>query len=323
VDCIPSRRLTPNDIDGASHFLQEISDVPSLPALHTLAVNRVGIAGRAIILQLNNLLDQRSPATLYCTVDAYVDLPGSSRGIHISRIQEVISQLVKATYPSVEIFASSLAEEVGNSQTAQKAYVHLNGTAIHEKATPMTQLPSSRKVHLLVDTEWDRTDGVRQHIGVQAYNVTACPCTLAYSRYAKAIELAKMYSLEIANELIDNLITYSHSQRGLVTLLVEQTGNNITMENLLTVLEGSTELALDVLKRPDEHKLTERVYARAQFTEDVIRDTFVELAKDYFSVLRPDTNIRIESRVFESIHTSDVHSVLEGEFKELMDQLTG
>jgi len=316
-----SYRVTPQDIQEQTTFIDKITDVPASLPKHRIPLNRVGITGLQATVNVQSLLDCESVVHLPCTLDMYVNLPGSQRGIHMSRIHEVLISAESATYRTVGDFTRALAENLGSSQEMNQAFVFLHGKVAKQCSAPATGKNSSYALELIDETSWAKNSGCRQRIGIQAYNMTSCPCTLAYSRFSTLLELLERYDLEEAHAILDSIITFSHSQRGHVRLLVDKTNDDLQYEHLFRVLKNSTHLVYTMLKRQDEHELASQAHLEPQFTEDVVRGVFAELQHTCAALLSPDSFVRIESHVFESIHSTDVHSVLEGEFSNLANSM--
>jgi GTP cyclohydrolase FolE2 len=80
--------------------------------------------------------------------------------------------------------------------------------------------------------------------------------------------------------------------------------------DLYNILNDSTHLIFDLLKRPDEHDLVVRALSKPQFTEDVGRDVSFQVCKHFGNSISSDTNIYIESVLHDSIHIHDVRTVI-------------
>lgn len=315
-----SYAVTDDDLADFESFMDWVTDIPSSQPRHPLYINKAGITDREIFINIDDFLNDGRVIPVICSIDAYVDLSAKNRGIHMSRIEEAINKFSKDSFPSLEEYASSLVKEVAARQEAEKAYIFLKGMAIIDRPTLRSGKVSSDRFHLINESRWERSLGLTQRIGFQAFNIAACPCTRAYSKYCKVRELSRIFSLEDVNKILNHVLTFTHSQRGLVTILTDKTGS-ISTRDLYDTLSRSTHLVFDLLKRPDEHELVRRAHENAQFTEDVARDACVEFLNSHGEKLPKDTYLRIESKLLESIHIHSVHTMIEGTVGELLSQL--
>ncbi len=88
--------------------------------------------------------------------------------------------------------------------------------------------------------------------------------------------MPKLYELGLSTDLINKVLsttlTGTHTQRGTIKLLIDNNNQKIIHFDLYNILNKSTHLIFDLLKRPDEHDLVVRALSKPQFTEDVSRD---------------------------------------------------
>ncbi|MFJ2647952.1 GTP cyclohydrolase, FolE2/MptA family [Streptomyces sp. NPDC087420] len=229
-------------------------------------------------------------------------LPVGQRGAHMSRLQEAVISCEQETFPSVLAGARRLAVEVLRTQPATAATVVVRG----RRKLPTVARHSGRPSAVLVDVESESrvtaTGGDTASVSLTVGIMTACPCTLRYSR----LRAEEAVGTEAADRLPP---TFSHSQPGRLTVTARGPRALLPAESVLfDVCAQVAHLREAVLKRPDEHDLVERSHRRPQFTEDLCRAAAAALA----SRVDGDVRVRVTTRLLESIHPHSAEAEVEG-----------
>lgn len=300
-------------------FLSQISDIPSREIVGNL--DEAGIVNQNVTIKVKNLLGNKI-AYLYCDVKLCVSLT-DRRGIHMSRIEEALFSLIDEEYVDLESFASILSERVRVLQEAKISIVEIKAIAFVKRTTRKSKKYSHDKVNLYCSVRND--EGSLMYIkGVEAYNMTACPCTATYTKFHTVPSLkSRGFSLEDINFILSNVVTGTHTQRGKVLLAVSGLKSAaFSYEQLYSVLDESVHLVHELLKRPDEHDLVIRALTRPQFTEDVVRDIAHTLLKKFGRELDDESVVVIESTQSDSIHIHDVYSKIAQPIKVLKNLYT-
>jgi GTP cyclohydrolase IV len=303
--------------ENFENFLNNVTDIPSRKSNN--GIGEVGIVNQNIILKIKGLFDQ-STSYLYCDLKLCVDLK-EHRGIHMSRIEEALFSLTNKVYKSLEDFSILLSNELRSRQYSSTSLVEISATTFVNRQTKRTIKNTQDKVHLFL-----RVDNVEGDLkiskGVMAYNITACPCTATYTKFYTIPKLKeKGFSLEEIKYILDNMVTGTHTQRGKVFVsLANMSVNTVSFKELYSVLESSTHLVHELLKRADEHDLVIRALKSPQFTEDVVRDISRELIA--LKGIPDDTEVTIESTQLDSIHIHDVYSKSAKPFSELKKEFS-
>ncbi|MBU4262787.1 MAG: GTP cyclohydrolase I FolE2 [Proteobacteria bacterium] len=284
----------PSLIDRETHekVLASGNDVPEQAPSFAIHLDEVGIAGKTLWVLLP---EGRLPFTASITVD----LPGQTRGIHMSRLEQAVAELHERPFARLSHYARALVEKVVERQRGRTARVSLTG-----KRPLLRQAKISRQVSvdpLLVKVEAminrDDPEGITVTNGIGVSHITSCPCT-------------QVYNLDVFTER-GNCPMPTHSQRSQTWLHLRCAGEVPAYEELLTCLENSLHLTQDLLKRPDEAEIVLKSHIHPQFAEDVVRETAREVGRIFGAVLPSDTGVIIESLSLESIHIHDVCCRLE------------
>ena len=315
-------QITESDLDNFDEFLNKFTDIPVSVPNSKLFINKVGTIENKAVVQVRNFIKPALYIPLVCDINLYVELEPGQRGIHMSRLEESLRDISRKNYAELEDFAEELSKNVSLKQDCKKVFIDIKGMALVDRPTIRSKKTSTDPFYLTANIALDKSlNDLNIYSGIQAYNITACPCTRAYSKYYKAQELIKYLPLNKVNLVLNNILTFSHSQRGLVTLKVENSARKISSGNLFEVIDNSTHLVYNLLKRSDEHELVRLAHESPQFTEDVVRDVCFELLSLYSNALESDSLVRIESQLIESIHAHSVHAIIEGNVSDILNQL--
>jgi MptA/FolE2 family GTP cyclohydrolase len=205
-------------------------------------------------------------------------------------------------------------------QDCAYSIVKIKGTYFHTRKTKISNKTTNDKLYLLVNVINDKR-GIKIEKGIQAYNMTACPCTKTFTKFSVVPELMKLdLNKEKIQKIIDITHPGSHTQRGLVTVLVDKNSETITFSSLYEILDKSCHLVYELLKRPDEHNLVVSALGRPQFTEDVVRDVAYQILNTYKGI-SDKTRVSIESLLFDSIHIHDVYTKISKTFGEIRKEI--
>jgi GTP cyclohydrolase-4 len=247
-------------------------------------------------------------------VRASVRLKGNQRGIHMSRIEASFTDLPDDK--SLIAVVKEISERILNTQEQDQALVSIWGDVLLSSTTRVTNLISNNifnvSARAVVGTHSS------YEIGLQATNITACPCmqTYALDEMVKFLELP----VEDPNQIIGKIPVATHSQKGRVFIYLssEQIENiaSYTFQDLYATLANGCHLTSELLKRPDEYDLVRRAHIQAQFVEDVVRDVITSFGcqakKDY------PVNVTVKAGSYESIHGHDIDAEATINSKEIV-----
>jgi GTP cyclohydrolase FolE2 len=302
--------------ENFSAFMNELTDVPESEPLHDISIDEAGITAQQHILYTTDFTEGGAAEPLFCEIEMSVSLEGN-RGIHMSRCEEVLFELKNRKDLSLIEIATAMAEKLREVQGSEKSYVTLNAQKALRKSTRITNSDTYDKIFLYAKSSVTSTSE-RRDVGLSAFNITACPCTKTYTKFTivpKLIDLG--LDLDLTQKIVDLTLSGTHTQRGTLSINIEDVSKDFKVESLYEVLDKSAHLVNELLKRPDEHDLVSRALARPQFTEDVVRETTVNLKKRLSQNIKSDSLVTIESVLHDSIHIHNVKTVIRRPFANL------
>jgi len=281
-------------------------DVPEESPSFPLPLEKVGISGKTVWISLARNKGGHIPfnATIM------VNLDGSRRGIHMSRIEQAIGALHDKEFAGLPDYGMELAQRVLKNQKARYISLELSGQLPFIQQAPVSRLHSidSAEVSFQIAIEKNRTgEIVRTEAGAGVHHLTACPCTLSYNEV-------------LFERFNDPWPQATHSQRSKTTLKVSPPDDRQVpdYQELLAILASALHLSQDLLKRPDETELVLKAHRNPQFAEDTVREVAKAAGKKFKDVLPPETRIRVHSLSLESIHIHDVECFLDSSLHDIL-----
>lgn len=311
-------------------LLSQMIDLQESSPKIRLKLTRVGVKNLIVELKVRG---KDGILSLLPTVDLYVDLPSSKRGVHLSRdpeaIYEVLEQRSGAEVYLIEDFCEALARDLlARHDYASQAEVSLQSTYMLSRRAPGQRVVTREPCNILGMATATRDGGghvaVNRAIGVRVVGFTACPCTQALLKtLARDRLMTRGYAEDAVEEILDAVPCATHTQRstGFVLLRVPE-GYYVNVEDLAALVEASMSgQTYAILKRPAEATVVERGTVRARFSEDVVREVLLALSQTYRDL--PD-NVEVFVQVFsnESVHKHDIfaeRSTTLGEIRMEMD----
>ncbi|MDL2341836.1 MAG: GTP cyclohydrolase, FolE2/MptA family [Patescibacteria group bacterium] len=314
--------LTENDFASPNYdnFLDGLTDVPASIPLQPYSIDRAGIKEQFAYIKLRSLYETNEWVTVLANITMQVGLTGH-RGIHMSRCEEALFSLLETEHDSLDMFAVALAEKILVLQDSESAFVNVEGTYIHKRSTIKSHKQSYDRMTMFAYAQAEKNHISKVQIGLAAFNMTGCPCTETFTKFAVVPQLKSAgFNLKEITKILDITNSGTHTQRGLATIRIDKTDEAVTYEKIYDVLSKSCHLVYELLKRPDEHELVVRVLKNPQFTEDVVRDIIHHTIKILGVNLRQETRIFASSQLYDSIHIHDVYTEIEKTYSELISE---
>ena len=278
---------------------------PTIP----VHLTRVGVTGVKKLLKIER--DRKRPIVLIPTFDAFVDLPSTKRGIHMSRNPEAISEVLEEAVEETTVEIESLCAEIVSRllkkhKYAKRAEVSMKSDFMILKESPVTRHKTQEMTNIMADAIGYR-DGeevvIRKMIGAEVVGMTVCPCAQESTRESAKMELLKFLDEETTQKVLETVSFASHNQRGRGMIMMEVPAQHLIRgEDIIKIIEDSMSAPVcELLKRTDEKAVVVSAHKNPMFVEDCVRNMVQKIIEQY-SHLPDDTLVTVRQVNEESIH---------------------
>lgn len=262
-----------------------MEDVQSRPAGVALPIDRVGVRGLVLPLQIRERSGSGGLQRTVARVDVSVDLPATFKGTHMSRFVEALNAWASESDGVDYQTVRELLEDIRTRLNARRAQVVFRFPYFMTKQAPSSGIASLMHYDCVLTGLLDENSAQKLDfiMDVTVPVMTVCPCSKAISSEG------------------------AHSQRAEVRMEVHMRGF-CWIEELVEAAESAgSSPVYAVLKREDEKYVTEHAFANPTFVEDVVRTVALRLSA------HPHIRIYgVEVESFESIHAHNAFARIEG-----------
>lgn len=285
-------------------------DVPSQVPATPIPLQRMGLRREAIPVLIADPFDPAGRVQIACEVDAHVELRPEQRGIHVSRIGDVLARLAGTTFPSLDRYAFAVAEQVRAAQGCRTAEVRVGGTLSYLERVEGVKDKSSIE-HLVLGAHARLGEATAERSSsLTIHHITACPCVQQTFKHSLPHEAREPVAAA-------GIPLLTHSQRCRTTITIaDGEGDLPPVIDLLEAVDATVVRSQNTLPREFELLNVHRAHARPQFLEDVLRD-LMRAVHRLVCDAAPERTITIESTSMESIHDFDISGRLSCTVAEL------
>ena len=275
-----------------------------------ISLTKVGVTGVKKLLKIKR--NDKRPIILLPTFDAFVDLPSTQKGVHMSRnpeaISEVIDEAINESEIHIETVCANLVKKLlEKHEYAKRAETEARGEYIINKLSPVTHKKTQETTQILAKAIAVKDDDgnitVTKMIGAEVVGMTVCPCAQESVIKESKQKLLEFLDEETTQKVIESVTFASHNQRGIGSILLEVSENqDVNVEDLIEIIQNSMSSPVcELLKRPDENKIVTNAHKNPVFVEDCVRNMVSGILEKYPNL--PDTSrVTIKQVNEESIH---------------------
>jgi GTP cyclohydrolase-4 len=288
---------------------RNFDDIPNQEPIHKIDIKRAGLIRENIPLTVLSPLSKRELVSLNCKLAVFTNIPFLKRGLHISRIGDIIACLSGKDYNYIEDFIKSLANEISKSQFNNESFIKLTAPfSFYEEVISKNNVyKKSLENIILIFSVFYKDNSFNYKCGIKFNNITACPCVQQTLKHS-----LKNYPL-LKEDIEIPLLT--HSQRCETKILIKNYIGYLDISKLLKVADLSTTRVQNTLPRDHELSMVYLAHKNPQFMEDVVR----ELANSTYNTFHleyPEAIITIETKSKESIHDFNIQAKIVKRFKD-------
>lgn len=339
----PLSEIAPEVIDPISgKSVQELLEANSLEGVTRLAPNlkislerdiqsgqpsvhvRLGRAGVVAVSKAILIGDEGHQQWFNAVFDLYADLDATQAGVHMSRfndaLEEVLEEIGLKAWPRIEILAEHLARTIVEKQRVLRAEVAIHTTYPLQRWTPVSGR-RTQEVYGLLAQAVATENSARRMVGVEVEGMVACPCAqdMVHS-FARVRLREEGFDDEAIRKMLEVTPLATHNQRGRATLMVGSE-TDLDASELVDIAESAMSSEnYGLLKRPDELYIVNKAHANPRFVEDVAREILRAIVEKYENL--PDqTFVWVRQRNEETIHKYDVEAEGWGTLGELRAEI--
>jgi GTP cyclohydrolase IV len=302
-------------------------DVQASSPRTLLSLSRVGVTGVEKVLRVRGAAEGE-PQLYYAELECLVDLNPHQAGVHMSRFEEVVGEVIDEVVLGeafkAETLAAHISERVRARQEGLRAEVTIAARYPETVRTPVTRL-ETQEIYTLFGTAVASERGTRTLTGVQAQGMTACPCAqgLVASRARERLAEAG-FDADESERALEAVPVATHNQRGIGTLYIGRTeGSDVDVDapDLLHIVEQSMSSEIyELMKRSDELAVVEKAHLNPRFVEDCVREMVRRVAESY-PQLRDGGFLLARQENLETIHRHSVFAERSGLLTEILAEL--
>lgn len=296
--------------------VQEFPDTQDKQPNAPISLTRVGVTGVKKLVKIQR--DNKRPIILLPTFDAFVDLPSTQKGVHMSRNPEAISEVIDESVSDMEIHIEDICANLvkrllEKHEYAVRAETEATSEYIINKFSPVTHKKTQETTHIIARAIAMKDDSgnisVRKMVGAQVVGMTVCPCAQESVEQESKERLLEFLDEETTQKVLEAVTFASHNQRGIGTILLEVSENqNVNVDDLITIIQNSMSSPVcEILKRPDENKIVTNAHKNPVFVEDCVRNMVLGLLEKY-SDLPDNSMVTIKQVNEESIHQHNAYA---------------
>ncbi|MDO5824940.1 MAG: GTP cyclohydrolase [Methanosphaera sp. rholeuAM130] len=275
-----------------------------------ISLTKVGVTGVKKLLKIKR--EDKRPIILLPTFDAFVDLPSTQKGVHMSRnpeaISEIIDEAVNESQIHIETLCANLVKKLlEKHEYAKQAETEARGEYIINKLSPVTRKKTQETTQIIARATAVKNDdgsiSVKKMIGAEVVGMTVCPCAQESVMKESKTKLLEFLDEETVQKVMESVTFASHNQRGIGSILLEVSENqDVNVEDLIEIIQNSMSSPVcELLKRPDENKIVTNAHKNPVFVEDCVRNMVAGILEKYPQL--PDNSfVTIKQVNEESIH---------------------
>src|SRR5918996_2842658 len=144
-----------------------------------VSLSRVGVTGVEKVIRVDHATDDPAGSLYHAQLECFVDLNPEQAGVHMSRFEEVVNEVIDRVVLGealrAEELAAHIAERVREQQGGLRAEVRISARYPETVPAPISGIPT-QELYTLFGTAVSSERGTRTLRGVEAQGMTACPC---------------------------------------------------------------------------------------------------------------------------------------------------
>lgn len=239
-----------------------------------IEIENVGICN----YKLPMIFESKNKYDVICKIKAGVSLKSNIKGAHLSRIINVLDEMIANKIVSIYDL-NFVLEELVRQLELDNANILLSFNIVYPSVTPVSKRITYLNSDIVLSGKLDNCK-LDKNISLTAQGAMLCPNSKSISKYG------------------------AHSQKCNLRATLYGNIDNLIVEDVLKIISSQFSAEVyGIVKSVDEKLLTEKAYENPKFSEDLIRDTLIALREYYNGGM-----ILAEIENLESIHQHNVYA---------------
>ena len=297
-----------------------------------VSLTRVGVRGVEKVIHVaaapGSEGDERGGRLYFAELQCLVDLNPQQAGVHMSRFEEIVNEVIDRVILDqtlrAEELAARIAEQVRERQHGLRAEVTITARYPETVQTPVSRL-ETQEIYTLFGTAVASDSGTRTLTGVEAQGMTACPCAQEeLTANARERLVDDGFTEDEIERIFTSVPVATHNQRGIGSLHLgrpEGDSHLIDARDLLHIVEQSMSSEIyELMKRSDEAHVVEKAHRNPRFVEDVVREMIRRVCEAY-PELGEGGFVHARQENLETIHRHSVVAERSGRLAEIRAEL--
>jgi GTP cyclohydrolase FolE2 len=281
-------------------------DVPNSRPAAQIDIDDVSVRRSDLIVRIDDPFGSSQDVGAVCTVSVAAGVPRARRGVHLSRIGEVLAESASTPFRDLVAYAEAMAEFVAASQYgAARVRVDARIPYIEEvQADPSGRMKRSLEHLNVIVRRTIGADVSTTDLGLRVTHITACPCVQKTYQHARACG-----ETSTATDPFDPGPLMTHSQRCVTSVMACGIAEPRPAVEILSRLDAVLVRTTNTLPRDAELCCVYRAHRTPQFIEDALRAAVIAVAGAW-PAPASFRCVKGRARSLESIHEYDVTAAL-------------
>lgn len=269
---------------------------------HSAKDTIVGVRREDIPVNIVDPLNDALTQQLRCNVRVSVSLDAMRRGIHVSRMSNVLADLSSRPYDNLLEFTGRAAQRVAETQGATSCHIRAEGVYTFLEFVEGWDASKNKKsieaVPLIAES-FHTVDAAPKNVaGFKVSHITACPC----------VQSAIQTLLRLKGIDEKGIPLFTHSQRCETEILLKNLKCYLDFAAALRLADQCMTRTQNTLPREHELALVHGSHQTPSFLEDVVRCCANKFGQEFSNILDENGGVHVSSVSQESIHCFDLHA---------------
>lgn len=296
-------------------------DMPATKPKVSFPLSKVGVTNRKHKIKIKDIFNKEKNIDIEANIKIFLNLTSEQRGLHMSRIEKAMQKFQNSGL-DIKQYSDNLLKYVIELQNSKTGEVEIE--FYYEKLIDKNS--SNRLSHEILKIYFNseiRNNGNLIHkIGLVVPFMNACPCPQRWAIRDFYYQLKNLNFSDGEIYRLASLINFgTHTNLGEAKIFLEDLQDNLSYEDLYSVLDNSVLITRELLSGRDEFEFIKQALIKEQFCEDSAREIVKNLIDQLKNKLLPESLIEVSVEVNESIHFHNLRVEIKDTLNNILKNL--